>query len=52
MSRACDICGAPATVHRPATRNREEARYRDYDASKSLGWGDTYTRIDNMEDQK
>jgi hypothetical protein len=41
----CDICGQPATVVRPATRNRELAHYCDYDAARSLGWGDTFHRI-------
>lgn len=41
----CDICGEPATVIRPATKNRELAYYCDYDASLVLGWGDTYRRI-------
>jgi hypothetical protein len=42
----CDICGRPATVVRPATRSRELAHYCDYDASRSLGWGDTFHRLD------
>jgi len=49
MSSDCDVCPQPATVARPATRNREPAQYCDYDASKLLGWGDTFHRITEEE---
>jgi hypothetical protein len=41
----CDVCGAAATVIRPATANRELAYYCDYDAKRSLGWGDSFHRL-------
>jgi hypothetical protein len=43
----CDICPVEATIVRPATRNRELAHYCDYCASRYLGWGDTYRRIND-----
>jgi hypothetical protein len=45
LARAeCDICGQPATVVRPAIARtgRELALYCDFDAKRSLGWGDTF----------
>ena len=43
--RPCDVCPEPATVVRPATASRELAYYCDYDASRSLGWGDTFRSL-------
>jgi hypothetical protein len=48
---ACDVCGRPATVVRPATANRELAYYCDYDARLGLGWGDSY-RTMTPEEQR
>jgi hypothetical protein len=48
----CDICPETATVVRPATRHREEARYCRYDAGRYLGWQDTYHKIEPGESQE
>jgi len=41
----CDVCGERATVVRPETASRELAYYCAYDASRLLGWGDTFHKI-------
>ena len=47
---ACDICPQVATVVRPATANRELAYYCQYDADRSLGWGDTFRPLTGGDD--
>lgn len=49
MTLMCDVCDIPATVIRPATRNRELALYCDYCAERYLGWGDTYRPLTEKE---
>lgn len=50
MIITCDICPAPATVERPATKNRDLAYYCDDHAALYLGWGDTFYAIDEAFD--
>lgn len=47
----CDVCPVPATIVRPATKNRELAYYCDDCAKRSLdSWGDTFHRLDGITD--
>lgn len=55
-TRECDVCGFPATTHRPATKStkksqgREDDYYCDRDAKIGLGFGDGFHKLGGCRD--